>query len=248
MSDFLFISDLHLADERPHIIKLFLRFLDEIAPTTRSLYILGDFLEYWIGDDRDDELHGSLIQDVFNSLKALKAKGTDTYLMHGNRDFLVGKTLAEKYQFTLIDDPTVIHIDYIPVLLMHGDTLCTDDIDYQNFRIMVRDSAWQKDFLSKPIEERKEIADALRKTSKNAIADKKQEIMDVNLDAVIKAMKDNGTDILIHGHTHRPAVHDFDVSGKPMKRYVLADWYDSGSYLEVTDGAYRVSEFSDDAG
>lgn len=244
MSDFIFISDLHLADERPDIIRLFLKFLDEVAANTRSLYILGDFLEYWIGDDKDDELHDSLIKDVLEALRKLKSKGINTYLMHGNRDFLVGKSLAEKYDFTLIDDPTIIHIKETPILLMHGDTLCTDDIDYQNFRTMVRDSAWQKDFLSKTIEERRDIANALRKVSKNATADKKEETMDVNLDAVSEAMKKNDVDILIHGHTHRPAIHEFVIDNKDMKRFVLADWYDRGSYLEVTDGAYRVCEFN----
>lgn len=154
MSDFLFISDLHLTDSRPNISQLFLKFIDEVAPSTDSLYILGDFLEYWIGDDIDSNDQDPFSQKLFSALKTLAEKGTDVYLMHGNRDFLIGQTLADKYHFTLINDPAIVEIDDTPILLMHGDTLCTDDIDYQNFRKMVRDENWQKEFLSKSIAER----------------------------------------------------------------------------------------------
>lgn len=243
MSDYLFISDLHLSTERPEIISLFLKFMDEIAPTTKSLYILGDFLEYWIGDDMDENIQGTAIADVFTSVKALDNKGTNVFFMHGNRDFLIGQSLADKYQFQLINDPVTIDINDTPVLLMHGDTLCTDDTDYQDFRTMVRDENWQQDFLSKTLDEREHIAKDLREISKEAVAGKKPDIMDVNQDAVIDTMLRHNVITLIHGHTHRPAVHQFVHEGSQMKRYVLADWYDSGSYLEITDGEYKACEF-----
>ena len=244
MSDYLFISDLHLSIERPEIINLFLKFMDEVAPSTQSLYILGDFLEYWIGDDMDEQIQGTAIADVFSSIRSLHAKGTDVFLMHGNRDFLIGETLAAKYQFKLINDPAIIDINGSPVLLMHGDTLCTDDHEYQQFRTMVREKNWQSAFLSKPINERVEIAQELREKSKDAVATKKPDIMDVNQETVINTMMQHDVVTLIHGHTHRPALHDFKHDGKSMKRYVLADWYDSGSYLEITDGIFRVREFN----
>ena len=244
MSDYLFISDLHLSIERPEIINLFLKFMDEVAPSTKSLYILGDFLEYWIGDDMDEQIQGSAIADVFSSIKSLHAKGTDVFLMHGNRDFLIGETLAAKYQFKLINDPAIIDINGSPVLLMHGDTLCTDDDAYQQFRTMVRDKNWQSAFLSKPMDERVEIAKELREKSKDAIATKKPDIMDVNQQAVVDTMVLHKVSTLIHGHTHRPAIHEFNHDDKDMKRCVLADWYDSGSYLEITGGDYKVCEIN----
>ena len=244
MSDYLFISDLHLSVERPEIIKLFLKFMDEVAPSSRSLYILGDFLEYWIGDDMDEQIQGTLIADVFSSLKELHNKGTNVFFMPGNRDFLIGKSLADKYQFSLVNDPVTIDINKSPVLLMHGDTLCSDDIEYQNFRSMVRDENWKRSFLSKSLEERVQIAEDLREKSKEAVADKKPDIMDVNQETVINTMMQHDVVTLIHGHTHRPALHDFEHDGKSMKRYVLADWYDSGSYLEITDSNFKVCEYN----
>ena len=244
MSDYLFISDLHLSPERPEIISLFLKFMDEVAPSTKSLYILGDFLEYWIGDDMELAIQDTPIADAFNAIKTLASKGTKIYLMHGNRDFLIGNQLADKYQFKLISDPTTINVNHTPILLMHGDTLCTDDIEYLNFRGMVRDASWQQTFLSKSLNEREKIAKDLREKSKEAIADKKPDIMDVNQNAVIDAMVQNNVSTLIHGHTHRPALHDFVYEGNDMKRYVLADWYDSGSYLEITGFDFKVYNFN----
>lgn len=243
MSDYLFISDLHLSTERPEIINLFLKFMDEIAPSTKKLYILGDFLEYWIGDDMDGQVQGTPIADVFLSLQLLQDKGTDVFFMHGNRDFLVGQDLADKYQFKIIDDPATIEINNTRVLLMHGDTLCTDDLEYQNYRTMVRDENWKNAFISKPIEVREQIAKELRKKSKDAIAEKDAEIMDVNNEAVTTAMMQHDVETLIHGHTHRPAIHNFEHQGKQLKRIVLADWYYSGSYLEITDGDFDICEF-----
>ena len=162
MSDCLFISDLHLTTERPHTIKLFLKFMDEVASSTKSLYILGDFVEYWIGDDIDDGKQKHALSTALNAIRHLAEQGKKIYFMPGNRDFLIGHALAKKYHFSIIDDPTIIKIGNKPVLLMHGDTLCIDDLEYQQFMEMVRSDAWQSTFLSKPIKEREEIVMQLR--------------------------------------------------------------------------------------
>jgi len=227
----LFISDLHLAPERPAIIDLFVRFCDEIASQYETLYILGDFVEYWLGDD--DPAEG--LQPAFDALKKLADSGCSIFFMHGNRDFLIGDALAKRCGFKLITDPALIHIDDKPVLLMHGDTLCTDDVDYVQFRNTVRDENFQKNFLAKPLSERQQIAQSLRESSKEATAQKNPEIMDVNQQAVENVISQNKVQLLIHGHTHRPAIHTLDIQGKSCKRAVLGDWYDSGNYL-VLDG------------
>ena len=244
MSDLLFISDLHLTIERPHTIKLFLKFMDEVASSTKSLYILGDFVEYWIGDDVDNDVQEHGLRAALYAIKYLAEQGTKVYFMPGNRDFLIGHALSKKYNFTLIDDPTIINIADKPVLLMHGDTLCIDDLEYQKFREMVRSDTWQSAFLSKPLNEREQIVMQLREKSKAANTTKTMDIMDVNLDFVCETMKKHDVTTLIHGHTHRPAVHDFIVENNAMKRYVLSDWDESGSYLEITDNRFEVREIS----
>lgn len=231
MHEWLFISDLHLAPERPQIIQLFGRFVDEIAVNADTLYILGDFVEYWIGDD--DRFEG--LVDAFSAFDKLKASGTNVYLMHGNRDFLIGNDLAKRCHFQLIEDPLLIKIQNRPVLLMHGDTLCTDDIEYQKFRATLRSSEWQSDFLAKSLNEREQIALSLREKSKLATADKLPEIMNVNQAAVIETVRQYGVSTMIHGHTHRPAIHEFEVDGSPVKRIVLGDWYKTGNYLRISE-------------
>lgn len=231
MQDWLFISDLHLAPERPQIIDLFSRFVDEVASKSDRLYILGDFVEYWIGDD--DRAEG--LEVAFSAFERLKACETHVFMMHGNRDFLIGNKLAERCHFELIEDPFPITIQNLPALLMHGDTLCTDDVEYLQFRSMVRNKEWQDDFLSKPLEEREQIARSLREQSKLATADKAPDIMDVNQDTVIETIQHHGITTLIHGHTHRPAIHEFEVDDNPVKRIVLGDWYVTGSYLKISD-------------
>jgi UDP-2,3-diacylglucosamine hydrolase len=225
--EILFISDLHLAAERPRMIELFSAFVDDIAVGADMLYILGDFLEYWIGDD--DPATG--LQPVFDALSHLHTAGTSVRFMHGNRDFLIGEDLAQRYHFDIIPDPTVEVLHGERVLLMHGDLLCTDDIEYQKFRAMVRNPAWIADVLSKPVEQRRALAASLRDTSKQAVAEKSEYIMDVNQQAVETYMHEQHTKLLIHGHTHRPGIHDFKLDGSTAKRIVLGDWYDSGSYL-----------------
>jgi UDP-2,3-diacylglucosamine hydrolase len=231
MQDRLFISDLHLAPERPQIIDLFKRFVSEVAINADSLYILGDFVEYWIGDD--DRAEG--LDTAFSAFNQLKDAGTKVFLMHGNRDFLIGEDLAKRCHFQLINDPLPISIHNQPALLMHGDTLCTDDVDYQKFRGMVRNRDWQKEFLSKSLEEREQIATSMREQSKRATADKSPEIMDVNQDTVAETIRRHGITTLIHGHTHRPAIHEFEVDDNPVKRIVLGDWYKTGSYLRIPE-------------
>jgi len=231
MREWLFISDLHLSPQRPQIIQLFVRFVDEIAMHADVLYILGDFLEYWIGDD--DKAEG--LDSAFNALGRLSQAGKDVYFMHGNRDFLVGTDLANKYNFQIIEDPLLVHINEQPVLLMHGDTLCTDDIDYQKFRQMVHAPEWQQEFLNKSLAERNKIAQSLRAQSREAISGKADDIMDVNQSAVTTTMKKYSANFLIHGHTHRPDFHDITIDDKHTQRIVLGDWYTQGSYLRIKD-------------
>lgn len=241
MRDWLFISDLHLAPERPQIIDLFERFVSEIAVRADTLYILGDFVEYWLGDD--DRAEG--LKTAFSAFDQLKEAGTKVFMMHGNRDFLIGDDLAARCHFQLIEDPLPIQIQNHPALLMHGDTLCTDDVDYQKFRTTVRNTDWQNDFLSKPLKEREQIALSLREQSKQATANKSPDIMDVNQDAVIETIRHHGISTLIHGHTHRPAIHEFEVDGVSVKRIVLGDWYETGSYLRIPEeGEAELITFS----
>lgn len=241
MSEILFISDLHLAPERPDIIQLYLKFLDEQARFAKSLYILGDFVEYWLGDD--DKAEG--LEPVFRKMKQLADDGLKIYLMHGNRDFLMGQAFAERCGCTLINDPLVESLGHQSALLMHGDTLCTDDIRYQELRGTLRNPQWQQEFLARLLAERKQMAKALREQSKEETQLKDAEIMDVNADAVAKAFIDHGVTLMIHGHTHRPAIHQLEVKGQPVNRIVLGDWYKKGSYLAFdTNGQYQLKEYA----
>jgi len=237
----LFISDLHLAPERPGIIKLFEKFVDDVAIHADKLYILGDFLEYWIGDD--DMALG--LEAVFSSLNRLHEAGTIIRFMHGNRDFLIGKKLAARYHFEIIDDPYVGNISDQPALLMHGDLLCTDDIAYQNFRRKVRNKTAQRIFLLLPLFLRERIARSLRGTSEKATSYKSEAIMDVNQQAVEDTMRKAGVKILIHGHTHRPGIHEFEFDGINAKRIVLGDWYKDGNYLRINaNNEFELVQFS----
>ena len=240
MTRTLFISDLHLAPERPDIIHLFERFLDEQARHATALYILGDLVEYWLGDD--DEARG--LAPVFNKIKHISNHGVAVYFMHGNRDFLMGKKWAQRTGCTLLDDPSIVHFDNQPVLLMHGDTLCTDDVDYLKLRAFLRNPAWQQDFLSKPLAERIIMAKALREKSTEETRNKSAEIMDVNALAVAQAFTAHHTHLMIHGHTHRPNIHQLVVNNNPVTRIVLGDWYTHGSYLEFNNiNQYKLLTF-----
>ena len=237
MKPILFISDLHLAPERPAIIELFLNFMDNQASKVDELYILGDLVEYWLGDDD----HSKGLEIVFNKMKQLSENGLKIYLMHGNRDFLMGEKLADRCGCTLISEPYSANLNGSPALLMHGDTLCTDDASYQELRSMLRNPEWQQDFLSRPLAEREAMAKALREKSAEETQKKDAEIMDVNSQAVNDAFKKNEIKLMIHGHTHRPNIH-YMKNG--MTRVVLGDWYKSGNVLEFNDSEkFQLKEF-----
>ena len=232
-----FISDLHLTGDRPDIISIFLEFLRGEAFQAEALYILGDLFEVWIGDDAIP----SEVEPVITELATLTANGVPVFVMVGNRDFLMGKKFEQLSGCTLIPDPTKINLYGKPTLLMHGDTLCTDDVDYQQFRKMVRDPAWQADFLAKPVDERIAISKQKRQESIASTREKSDEIMDVNLQTVEKAFHQHGIRQIIHGHTHRPAVHEYTVDSKTVKRIVLGDWYSQASLLKVDADNYQLT-------
>ncbi|MCW8924501.1 MAG: UDP-2,3-diacylglucosamine diphosphatase [Gammaproteobacteria bacterium] len=233
MREWLFISDLHLAPERPEVIRLFERFVDEVAIHAERLYILGDFLEYWLGDD--DQATG--LESTFLALKKLSDSGTEVLFMAGNRDFLIGDLLAQKCGFKIIEEPFIENINGQATLLLHGDTLCTDDVGYQKFRTMVRDKDWQNQVLARSLEEREQLARSLRQQSEQANAEKTEYIMDVNQDTVIATMQQHSVNLLIHGHTHRKSIHKFEINQQPAVRIVLGDWNRTGSYLRITNKA-----------
>ena len=232
MQDIIFISDLHLKPTNPETIELFIRFSEEIASQADTLYILGDLLEFWVGDDDPAEAYS----DVFSSLSRLPEKfDTEVFLMHGNRDFLIGTQLAQRCGFEIIQDPHKISLQGKDALLMHGDTLCTDDLDYQKFRKMVRDPLWQQQVLSRSLEERYQLANNLRQDSQQAMADKDDYIMDVNLQETQATFDKYEVDLIIHGHTHRPAIHREKLGDRDTTRVVLGDWHDTTMYLRVND-------------
>ena len=235
----LFISDLHLDPSRPAIVRAFLSFLEQ-ASSADALYILGDFFEVWIGDDDDCEFNRSII----DALKQFTDTGTPCYIMHGNRDFLMGEQFCRDTGCKLLDDPIVIDLYGKQVLLMHGDSLCTLDEKYMEFRREVRDKAWQDDFLGKPLQERRDITNELRNRSKNQTKDKQEDILDVTPEEVVTAMDDAMVDLMIHGHTHRPMIHELSTAQGDSKRIVLGDWYKSGWVLRYEDGGeYSLEEF-----
>lgn len=226
-----FISDLHLDANRPQITALFRAFLEGEARQLDALYILGDLFEAWIGDD-DTNPH---YQQVKGALASLTATGVPTYFMRGNRDFLIGKAFSHDTGVTILDDPTVVNLYGTRSLLSHGDLLCTDDVDYQIFRKTVHDPAWQHAFLSKPLQARREFAEQARTESRKQQHGKSMAIMDVNQDAVESMLLQYGVRRLIHGHTHRPDTHRFNLSNETHTRIVLGDWYEQGSVLRCDD-------------
>ena len=234
----LFISDLHLCAARPAITELFLDLLRNRASHAEALYILGDLFEYWIGDEatQQDEFHL-----IIQGLRAFTNAGVPVFVMRGNRDFLMGERFEKETGCRLIPDPTLIDLYGKTVLLMHGDTLCTDDTEYMNFRALVRNEKWQKEFLSRNLEERDAIFRSFREISKAATAQKKPEIMDVNQQAVESVMRSHGIHDLIHGHTHRPAEHIFNLDGRRARRRVLGDWYEQGSVLRCDENGWVLT-------
>jgi UDP-2,3-diacylglucosamine hydrolase len=233
----LFISDLHLTEERPEANEQFIDFVEGRAQGAEALYILGDFFEYWIGDDDLEEPFNAVIAGF---LRRLTAGGVRLYLMHGNRDFLLGARFCEATGGQLLADPTVHEIAGTRTLLVHGDTLCTDDVEYQAWRRKARDPAFQADFLAKPLAERRRLILQMREKSKEVVQGKTADIMDVNAQAVIEALRRHGVRRLIHGHTHRPGRHRVGSDGE---RWVLPDWYGRGGYLEINQRGPRLKRF-----
>ena len=223
------ISDLHLEESRPDITQAFLRFVDEIEPRADALYILGDFFESWIGDDEDTELQ-LLIK---KRLKDFSDLGKQLYFMHGNRDFLIGDLFAQQTGATILPDPSVIEFNGEPVLLMHGDSLCTGDTGYMKFRKTIRNPSFLEPFLKRSLEERRITAQQLRAMSQANNQSKSMEIMDVTPEEVLREMAEHKVQTLIHGHTHRPDIHALEVNQAPGKRFVLGDWDKTLWYIEI---------------
>ncbi|MEO6117779.1 MAG: UDP-2,3-diacylglucosamine diphosphatase [Methylotenera sp.] len=225
----IFISDLHLCVSRPYITEAFLHFLKHTAVKADAFYILGDFFEYWAGDDDVEDIHH---QKIIAALSMLAAAGVDIYFIHGNRDFLISADFGKAAKMTLLQDPTLINLYGRKVLLSHGDDLCTDDVAYQDFRHLVRQKKWQQDFLSQPLQARKSQIEAIRMRSEQEKSLKTSQIMDVNQQAVETSLVKFGyPSLFIHGHTHRPYEHHLELNGHNITRWVLGDWYEQGSYL-----------------
>jgi len=225
-----FISDLHLDPANPGITDCFLDFLANKVKEAERLYILGDLFEAWVGDDDEN----SLIHQVKTALRKLTDTGMPVFFMAGNRDFLIGKRFALDTGIQLLNDPHVIDLYGQKTLLMHGDTLCTDDVAYQKFRRKARNKLLQRLFLLLPLKKRQQIANSMRNTSKKHTQQVDTAIMDVNSDEVQRVIQHHQVDLLIHGHTHRPNTHSIDLNGKTAKRIVLSDWDSSGSVLIAT--------------
>lgn len=224
----LLVSDLHLTPQRPAMAAAFTRLLHADARAAQLFYVLGDMFDYWIGDDDlVDPFHARIAAE----LAGLAASGCRVFFMPGNRDFLLGKDFARAARLEILADPTVADLAGTPTLLLHGDTLCLDDLDYQAFRTKVHTRQWQQQFLRQPLEARRRIALELRADSRSSQKQKSNEIMDVAPRAVEQAFRDSGCTRMIHGHTHRPARHEYCIDGRLCERWVLGDWYRSGSYL-----------------
>lgn len=223
-----FISDIHLEESRPLITRAFFNYLTRLPADTKALYLLGDIFDAWIGDDDDNPFLDSLR----DKLKQTSARGIPLYFMHGNRDFLVGDQFAQQTGCQLLNDPCVIEHHGQRYLLSHGDILCTDDTQYQAFRAQMRNPAVQAMLLAKPLSERREIAKQLRQQSGMANSNKAQDIMDVNLQAVTDMMDEYQVETLIHGHTHRPAIHTMPNN---KRRIVLGDWHDKGWEITINN-------------
>lgn len=233
-----------MEESRPDITDALLRFLDTNKTRCDALYILGDLFEAWIGDDEKSTLSNT----VACALREFSAAGSSIHIMHGNRDFLLGPNYASHCGASIIDDSLVIESDSGPVLLCHGDSLCTDDIDYIQFRNMVRTESWQQEFLAKSLEDRRAFAEKAREQSKLATSTKENSIMDVNQAEVEKLLTETGQTTLIHGHTHRPAIHEIalasPVDGKNLaRRVVLGDWDKNPKYVEISTKGIKLENF-----
>ena len=238
-----FIADLHLDTSRPAIIRLLITFLQQLKGRADALYILGDLFEYWVGDDALDSPAAAGFLPVVAELRELADSGVALYFMHGNRDFLVGEQFAAATGCILLPEQHLMDLYGTPTLLFHGDTLCTDDVEYQQVRKLFRNPPWQQQFLALPLEARIRQAEAMRAQSRESMQGKAAAILDVNQQAVEAVFQQTGVSRIIHGHTHRPAVHDVALDGKMLQRVVLGDWHeDKGSFLRV-DAEKMTLEF-----
>ena len=235
----LFISDLHLDAQLPRVTHLLETFAEQESTAAEAVYILGDLFEVWVGDDDDRPATRHFI-DI---LRRMTATGTPVYVMHGNRDFLLGEKFFADTGCRPLPDPCVVELYGKRILLMHGDSLCTDDVEHQKTRQLLRSAAWQSEFLAKPLADRISLAQQYRHMSREQTRNKPDAIMDVNADAVREIMQEYGVDELIHGHTHRPAIHDISIDGKPARRIVLGDWNSCGSVLRVEDGKCLLEDY-----
>ncbi|MFT4940186.1 MAG: UDP-2,3-diacylglucosamine hydrolase [Paraglaciecola sp.] len=231
-----FISDLHLSADRPDISKCLLDFLRAKAPAAEALYVLGDLFELWIGDDDVNPFN----QGIAAAFKTLADSGVAVFFVHGNRDFLIRDRFAKQAGFTLLPEQSIVELYGTPTLIMHGDELCIDDIVYQKFRRKARGWWWPRLMLSLPLSLRRKIAAKGRKTSQANQQKLSMDIMDVNNEEVIKVMKAQGVKRLVHGHTHRPAIHKLSIGGQAAQRIVLGDWYEQGSILKVSDNSLEL--------
>lgn len=236
----LFISDLHLEPARSDITAQLLSFLAGEARDAEALYILGDLFEVWVGDDDDDPF----VDQIGAALRAVSDSGVNCFFTHGNRDFLIGEAYAARAGFDLLSDWTRLELGSETVLVGHGDDLCTDDTDYMAFRRMVRDPQWQLNMLGLPLAQRRQLAVSARQQSQANTANKTIEIMDVNASAVAQLLRDHDVNQLLHGHTHRPAIHRFSVDGKDATRIVLGDWYEQGSILRWDETGYQLEQLT----
>jgi UDP-2,3-diacylglucosamine hydrolase len=232
----LFISDLHLDAGKPETVRRFVGFVEREAREAEALYILGDLFEAWIGDD---DCHPGW-KPVIESLAGLRRHGTACHVMHGNRDFLIGRRFATATGSHLLPDHEVVEVYGQRVLLMHGDLLCTDDTEYMAMRAVARNPEWQRNILAKPIEERRALARELRGRSRTENATKPEEIMDVNQGTVERTMREHDVQLLLHGHTHRPAVHRFALDGDEAVRIVLGAWHEEGSVVRWDEEGFRL--------
>ena len=232
----LFISDIHLSAARPDMTAALVRFLQDDAPGADALYVLGDLFEFWVGDDDPNPLH----QEVADAFLTLSQQGVPIYFIHGNRDFLLGRQFAKRAGMTLLGDPCVIDLYGERVLLSHGDLFCTLDVDYQKFRRITQLKWLRWLFLRLPLSRRQRIACKMRGQSQMENASKQQFIMDVTPAAVDEALRAHDCQVLIHGHTHRPAIHDFKLGNKAARRIVLGDWFEQGSILVCSPAGQRL--------
>jgi UDP-2,3-diacylglucosamine hydrolase len=235
----LFVSDLHLSPARPALVDAFDGFCAGPAQRAGALYVLGDLFDTWIGDD---QLRDPDAARVAAALRAVSVAGVPVGVMYGNRDMLIGQRFGAAAGTTLLPEQIVVDLYGVPTLLLHGDELCTDDEGYQRLRAWWHDRTRQRRFLALPYAVRRGIGAWFRRKSRKATAGKTPQIMDVNADAVVQALRTHGVNRMIHGHTHRPARHELVVDGRACERWVLSDWYDRGSYLEVDEAGARVRQ------